>query len=179
MERIRLKKSGRGGPRPNSGGPRPNSGGRRPGTGGLQNPPGGRPTSLTFMTAQQLREWALRSGEMPHVFLLRISRGETIEGHKPDFATRVEAAKACAPYFVPRLRLMEISEAERDPAPPREQLVFDESHLENLSVEELNLFSKMFKKLSGKKVVEPKPEPEVRRANRFTQALSRDPEDLD
>jgi hypothetical protein len=165
MERVRLK-SGRGGPRPNSGG-------KRPGTGGLQNPPGGRPQTHVFMTAAQMREWAARSGELPHIFLLRIARGEKIDGYKPTFQERIEAAKSCAPFLVPRLRHIEISEAERDPV-PRKQLVFNDSELEKLTVEELAVFTRMFKKLTGK-WVEPKPEPETMK--RYTRTFI--PEDLD
>lgn len=42
-------------------------------------------------------------GLLPHEFLLKVSRGEPIDGHHPTFQERVEAAKAAAPYFQPKL----------------------------------------------------------------------------
>jgi hypothetical protein len=147
----------------------------KPNTEQDQKRPGpGRPKSLTFMTAAQLRDWALRSGEMPHIFLLRVSRGETIDGHKPSFETRIEAARFCAPYLIPRLRLIELSDAERDPR-PTEQLVFNEDVLETLSEAELAIFRKMFSKITGR--VDPKPEPEAAQPNRYRRTLF--PEDLE
>ena len=40
---------------------------------------------------------------MPHEFLLKVARGETIDGHVPTFAERLDAAKQALPYFAPRL----------------------------------------------------------------------------
>ena len=39
---------------------------------------------------------------LPHEILLMIARGETIGGHVPSFAERVDAAKQILPYYVPK-----------------------------------------------------------------------------
>ena len=61
------------------------------------------------------REAAVATGELPHEFLLRVSRGGPItdvvarEGiyeaveRTPTFAERVDAAKAAAPFYAPKL----------------------------------------------------------------------------
>lgn len=41
--------------------------------------------------------------DSPHGFLLAVVRGETVDGTKPTLSQRIEAAKAAAPYFAPRL----------------------------------------------------------------------------
>jgi len=38
----------------------------------------------------------MTTGELPHEFLLRVARGEEIDGHIPTFAERIDAAKAAA-----------------------------------------------------------------------------------
>ena len=48
-------------------------------------------------------EAATKTGELPHEFLLRVARGEAVDGETPTFDKRVDAAKAAAPYFAPRL----------------------------------------------------------------------------
>ena len=48
-------------------------------------------------------EEASKAGVLPHEWLLSVMRGEEIDGHKPEFSERMDAAKACAPYFAPRL----------------------------------------------------------------------------
>ena len=51
-------------------------------------------------------ERAKQTGELPHEFLLRVTRcpeGQKVDGHKVTFEERVEAAKAAAPYFAPKL----------------------------------------------------------------------------
>ena len=92
------------------GGPRPNSG----------RPKG----SLAIVTAKA-REAAMATGLLPHEWLLKVSRGEPIEQKRwkvtydklgnektrelvveeyyADFATRVDAAKAAAPFYAPKL----------------------------------------------------------------------------
>jgi len=60
------------------------------------------------------RERAAATGELPHEFLLRVSRGEEVDGHKPSFSERVDAAKVAAPYFAPRLASMAV-ERPREP----------------------------------------------------------------
>ena len=39
---------------------------------------------------------------MPHELMLKIARGETIDGHKPTFKERFAAAKQALPYYAPR-----------------------------------------------------------------------------
>jgi hypothetical protein len=62
-------------------------------------------------------------GMLPHQLLAAVARGEEIDGVVPTFEQRLDAAKACAPYFAPRLSnsnvtqrtltsLSEISDAE-------------------------------------------------------------------
>ncbi|HJX17774.1 MAG TPA: hypothetical protein VJ437_06210 [Acidiferrobacterales bacterium] len=53
--------------------------------------------------SQVAREKAARTGELPHEFLLQVMRGHKITGHKPTFSERMDAAKAAAPYYAPRL----------------------------------------------------------------------------
>jgi hypothetical protein len=70
-------------------------GGRRPGA--------GRKAGSVNQISQRAREQASKTGELPHEFLLRVARGENIDGHEPAFPERMDAAKAAAPYFAPRL----------------------------------------------------------------------------
>lgn len=70
-------------------------GGRRPGAGrkvGAIN----RITKKAFEAAQE-------SGETPDQFLLRVSRGDVVDGVKPTFAHRIDAAKAVLPFLMPKL----------------------------------------------------------------------------
>lgn len=53
--------------------------------------------------SQKARDEAAKTGELPHEFLLRVSRGETVAGYTPTFNERVDAAKAAAPYYAPKL----------------------------------------------------------------------------
>ena len=46
---------------------------------------------------------AKASGMLPHEFLLAVSQGKTIDGHKPTYAERVDAAAKAAPYYAARL----------------------------------------------------------------------------
>jgi len=70
--------------------------------GGKREGAGRKPGSVNKIT-QRAREAAAKTGELPHEFLLRIVRGEAIDGHAPEFAERMDAAKAAAPYYAPRL----------------------------------------------------------------------------
>lgn len=87
-----------------------------------------------------IRRMARQSGELPHEFLLRVSRGEVIDVQKrdpddptlfyteqvvPDLAMRIDAAKASAPYFAPKLSIQQVD-------------VSGMSELQDLSVDELN-----------------------------------------
>lgn len=104
-------------------------------------------------TAKAAREYAFQTGEMPHLFLLRISRGEIIEdgtphGHRPTLDERIDCAKACAQYFVPKLGSLAVKE-DLDPT-PRQQMVFNEEALEGLTPDELDVFERVFGKLLGR-----------------------------
>lgn len=63
----------------------------------------GRKAGSVNRLSLRAREEAAKTGELPHEFLLRVSRGEQIDDHKPAFPERMDAAKAAAPYFAPRL----------------------------------------------------------------------------
>ena len=63
----------------------------------------GRPKGAISRMNTVAREAARRTGELPHQFLLRVARGEEIDGTVPTLNLRVDAAKAAAPYFAPRL----------------------------------------------------------------------------
>lgn len=42
-------------------------------------------------------------GQLPHELLAAVARGEEIDGVTPTLEMRLDAAKACAPYYAPRL----------------------------------------------------------------------------
>ena len=63
--------------------------------------------------SNQAREEAAKRGELPHEFLLRVARGDEIDGHSPTFAERIDAAKAAAQYFAPRLTSAHVEAAIR------------------------------------------------------------------
>lgn len=62
------------------------------------------------------------TGELPHMFLLRVSQGQAIEHgttidknkktipylYQPTFEERIDAAKAAAAYFAPKLSTVEV-----------------------------------------------------------------------
>jgi len=108
---------------------------------------------LVKWTAKAAREHAFQTGEMPHLFLLRISRGEVIEdgtprGHRPTIEERIDCAKACAQYFVPKLGSLAVKD-DTDTT-PRQQMVFNEEALESLTPDELDVFQRVFGKLLGR-----------------------------
>lgn len=70
-------------------------GGKRPGA-------GRKPSSVNRMS-QKAREKAAETGILPHEFLLAVCQGQTIDGHLPDFRERLDAAKAAAPFYAPKL----------------------------------------------------------------------------
>jgi hypothetical protein len=71
---------------------------------------------------KEARERALLTGELPHEFLLRVSRGEIIRTkiineatgeeyervEAYDFDKRIDAAKAAAPYYAPKISTVEV-----------------------------------------------------------------------
>ena len=92
------------------------AGGARPGAG---RPPGSKngPSVKLLRMAR-----ASGSGELPHEFLLRVARGEPVEmygknpttgatevigWHNVQFDERLDAAKACANYYAPKLATIE------------------------------------------------------------------------
>ena len=98
------------------------AGGARPGA--------GRPKGSTQKITTKAREEAMKTGLLPHEWLLKVARGEPIlhkyyrttvdrrgketkelveEEVYADFATRVDAAKAAAPYFAPKLSAQTVS----------------------------------------------------------------------
>jgi len=70
--------------------------------------------------SKQAREEAAKTGELPHEYLLRISRGEKIEGYTPTFTERMDAAKAAAPYFAPKLSTTSVDARIRGALPVQE-----------------------------------------------------------
>jgi len=80
-------------------------GGARPGA--------GRKLGSMNRLSNRAREQAMTTGDLPHEFLLRVARGEEIDGHIPTFAERIDAAKAAAQYFAPRLTAAHVDAAIR------------------------------------------------------------------
>lgn len=99
-------------------------------------------------TVRNVRDWAYRTGEVPHIFLLRIARGEEIDGYQPTFQDRVDAAKNCAGYFAPKLQAVHIS--EKDPGVKAQEISFNADALSELDDAELAIFEKVFGKLVGR-----------------------------
>ena len=70
--------------------------------GGRRDGAGCKPGSVNKMS-QFARDEAAKTGELPHEFLLRVSRGGAVQEYTPSFQERIDAAKAAAPYFAPKL----------------------------------------------------------------------------
>lgn len=52
----------------------------------------------------EARAAAAETGILPHEFLLRVMRGEYVSGKdRPSMTQRLDAAKAAAPFFAPRM----------------------------------------------------------------------------
>lgn len=75
----------------------------------------GRKQGSVNRLSQEAIEAATKTGELPHEFLLRVSRGETIDGENPAFDKRIDAAKAAAPYFAPRLATATVQGPDGNP----------------------------------------------------------------
>lgn len=86
---------------------------------------------------KNIRQMARMSGQLPHEFLLHVCRGEVVvekylddEGLVqerevyPDIGMRIDAAKAAAPFFAPKLSVQQVD-------------VSASADLEHLSVDEL------------------------------------------
>lgn len=52
---------------------------------------------------------ATEAGMLPHEFLAAIARGEMIGDHEPTFEERMDAAKAAAPFFAPKLASTQVT----------------------------------------------------------------------
>jgi hypothetical protein len=76
-------------------------GGARPGA--------GRPKGAVSRMTQKAREEAAAVGMLPHEFLAAVARGEEIDGHLPTFEERVDAAKAAAPFYAPKLAATQVT----------------------------------------------------------------------
>lgn len=76
-----------------------NRGGRRTGA--------GRPKGAVSKLATDAVTKAKATGDLPHEFLLKIVRGEAIDGLSPSIEQRIHAAIAAAPYFAPKLATIE------------------------------------------------------------------------
>lgn len=97
---------------------------------GGARPRSGRPKGGKQIVSNQARAEAAATGLLPHEWLLKVARGEPIP-HKQwkvvydkkgnelsrelvevevyaDFATRIDAAKAAAPYYAPRLATQQV-----------------------------------------------------------------------
>ncbi|WP_376960120.1 hypothetical protein ABNQ39_20630 [Azospirillum sp. A26] len=69
-------------------------GGARPGA--------GRKVGAVQKVAREAREKAAAAGMLPHEFLLAVMRND-LPGEQPTFDQRLDAAKAAAPYYAPKL----------------------------------------------------------------------------
>lgn len=101
--------------------------------------PGPKPGSQQKRTQQRRLKRAQQAeatGMLPHEFLLLVSQGHPIKQHDweykynkdgeitskkkiivdvyPDFEMRIDAAKACAPYYAPKLATQMIKPADED-----------------------------------------------------------------
>jgi hypothetical protein len=78
--------------------------------------------------AKEAREAAQATGILPHEFLLSVARGEPVTKRTvdpitgeliqsqqyPDLPTRIDAAKAAAPYFAPKISTVEVIQGVSD-----------------------------------------------------------------
>ena len=97
----------------------------------------GRPPGSAHWMAARAREWAEQTGDLPHEILLKIARGQAVcipvispetglfelddEGHfKRKWLTAtsldeiVDAAKAAAPYFAPKISTIQVIQGVPD-----------------------------------------------------------------
>lgn len=77
------------------------------GHGGYRPGAGGKKKDRSFI--EKCIEEAKSKGDLPHMFLAKVARGEDIDGYKPSFRERMDAATAAAPYFAPKLAAIEQS----------------------------------------------------------------------
>jgi hypothetical protein len=76
------------------------------GRGGKRSGAGRPKGAVSKLTATAVAR-AKSTGELPHEFLLRIVRGEMIDGQLPSLEQRIAAAVSVAPYFAPKLAAIE------------------------------------------------------------------------
>src|SRR5574343_552787 len=102
---------------------------------GGARPGGGRPLGSKQKITTKARQEAMATGLLPHEWLLKVSRGEDIEQKRwkieyyksgpkagteksrelftevvyADFSTRIDAAKAAAPFYAPKLATQTVS----------------------------------------------------------------------
>lgn len=82
---------------------------------------GGRPLGALSKMTKEAREKARATGLLPHEFLLAISQGQIIKTRqvdehgevtevteKIDLDRRIDAAKAAAPYYAPKISTVEV-----------------------------------------------------------------------
>ena len=67
----------------------------------------GRPKGAVAKITEEAVAKAKEGGELPHQFLLRIVRGDSVGGEVPSIQMRIAAAVAAAPYFAPKLAAIE------------------------------------------------------------------------
>src|SRR5258708_657391 len=101
-------------------------GGRREGAGrkiGSRNPRGGRPMGSINRMSREMREAARRTGLLPHEILLAICQGRAKEvlGRHATVEERIDAAKAAAPFYAPKLIAVAVKAI--DNANPYEELL--------------------------------------------------------
>ena len=75
----------------------------------------GRPKGALNRVSRETRDKAAASGMLPHEFLLTFMRGEAVDGYTPSFAERLDAAKAAAPFFAPKLSAVNATMHKSDP----------------------------------------------------------------
>jgi hypothetical protein len=79
--------------------------GRKPGTPKTGGRIAGTPNKRSLQHILQ----AEGKGMLPHEFLAAVARGEEINGITPTFEQQLDAAKACAPYYAPRLSSSDVT----------------------------------------------------------------------
>ena len=77
------------------------SGGKREGA--------GRKPGSTTKIMREARVKAQASGQLPHEFLLSIVRGEAVGEKVPSLDQRIDAAKASAPFYAPKMAATEVT----------------------------------------------------------------------
>jgi hypothetical protein len=79
--------------------------GRKPGTPKTGGRLAGTPNKRSLQHIIQ----AESKGMLPHEFLAAVARGEEVNGITPTFEQQLDAAKACAPYYAPRLSSSDVT----------------------------------------------------------------------